>query len=394
MEAVVNGRTDTAQLLRRLRHVLSDSGTAQERLNRIVQVIASETASEVCSVYLLREGVLELFASQGLKQEAVHKTVLEVGEGLVGLIAEHARPLALSEARSHPNFAYREETGEEEYHSLMGVPIIRGGRVVGVAVIQSREHHNYVDDEIEVMQTIAMLLAEMVEALLRDAPGPRQRRAYGMPQRLTGNIINSGLALGPALLHRPRVVVENHLAEDPEHERQRLRQALGETRLQIDRMLERTGTEVDESREILETYRMFAQDRGWIRRLDKEVHDGLTAEAAVERVQVDNRARMAEINDPYLRERLQDLEDLSNRLLRHLSGKGDTAAGEQIPDGAILVARNMVRRSCSTTTRPGSAPCCCSTDRTPRMSQSSPGPCGSRSWAASTGCSKVSRMAI
>src|SRR5690349_19832172 len=154
--------TATRRLLRRLRGIMAGSGSAQERLDRIVRVVAAEMVAEVCSAYVMRAGeVLELFATEGLRPEAVHRTRLRVGEGLVGLIAANARPLALAEAQAHPDFAYRPETGEEIYHSLMGVPILRGDRVLGVLVVQNRPQRHYSDDETEALQTIAMVVAAL-----------------------------------------------------------------------------------------------------------------------------------------------------------------------------------------------------------------------------------------
>ena len=139
------------QLLKRLRDVMAGEGSGQERLDRIVRSIAQGLVAEVCSCYLVRGGMLELFATEGLKPEAVHQTRLAVGEGLVGDIAAHARPLALADAQSHPNFAYRPETGEEIFHSLMGVPVLRAGHVLGVLVVQNRTKRHYAEDEIETL---------------------------------------------------------------------------------------------------------------------------------------------------------------------------------------------------------------------------------------------------
>ena len=330
-------------LLRRLREVMAGPGSAQERMDQLVIAIAANMVAEVCSIYLVRDGVLELFASEGLKASAIHKTTLRIGEGLVGQIAQLARPMALSEARSHPNFAARPETGEEVYHSLMGVPVLRGGRVVGVLVVQNRTNRNYSDDEVEVMQTIAMVLAEMVAGALQDqAPGAGASGTDGLPRRLAGLPLNEGLARGVAVLHEPRIVVERHVADDVDVEAARLNAAVAELRIQVDDMLHAAIAEPSgESRDILETYRMFANDKGWMARMHDAIHSGLTAEAAVERVQVENRIRMSEIGDAYLRERLHDLEDLSNRLLRHLTYGGGQIPATDLPEHAVVVAWNM-----------------------------------------------------
>ena len=329
-------------LLRRLREVMAGKGSAQDRMDQLVMAIAANMVAEVCSIYLLRDGMLELFATEGLKPSAVHKTTLRIGEGLVGQIAQLARPVALSEARSHPNFAARPETGEEDYHSLMGVPVLRGGRVVGVLVLQNRINRDYSADEIEAMQTIAMVLAEMVGgALQEEMPGVGTFGTDGLPRRMAGLSLNEGLARGVAVLHAPRIVVERHVADDVDVEAGRLTVALKDLRVQVDSMLQAAIAEPGgESRDILEAYRMFAHDKGWMARLHDAIQGGFTAEAAVERVQVENRARMSEISDAYLRERLHDLEDLSNRLMRHLTHGGQMPEGD-VPEQAVVVAWNM-----------------------------------------------------
>jgi phosphotransferase system enzyme I (PtsP) len=337
--------TGTRRLLRRLRDVMAGAGAAQERLDKIVRVIAGEMVAEVCSAYVLRAGdILELFATEGLKPEAVHQTRLRVGEGLVGVIAATARPLALADAQSHPSYAYRPETGEEIYHSLMGVPVLRGGRVTGVLVVQNRTQRHYTEDEIETAQTVAMVLAELIasgELVSPEEQHPTEGIAV-LPLRVEGARLNGGLARGTAVLHGPRIVLRHVVAEDPQAELQRLRAALEAMRTQIDDLLESSDLQHGgEHRDILETYRMFAADRGWIGRMTEAVRGGLTAEAAVQKVTDDMRVRMKEVSDPYLRERLMDLEDLANRLLHQLAGRATTANEAELPEEFILVARSM-----------------------------------------------------
>jgi phosphotransferase system, enzyme I, PtsP len=335
--------TGVRRLLRRLRSVMAGSGSAQERLDRIVKIIAAEMVAEVCSTYVVRAGeVLELFATEGLRPAAVHRTRLRVGEGLVGVIAATARPLALADAQLHPDFAFRPETGEEIYHSLMGVPILRGGQVLGVLVVQNRTPRSYSEDEIEVLQTIAMVLAELAAGgeLVNPIEIARSRSAGMLPVRLAGLRLNPGLAIGPAVLHEPKVVIRQVVAEDVAAELDRLRHAVATMRDAIDALVEAgAGLGAGEHRDILETYRMFADDRGWASRIGDAIRSGLTAEAAVQKVRDDNRSRMMQASDPYLRERLLDLEDLANRLQQHLAGNG--AAGAELPAEFILVARSM-----------------------------------------------------
>jgi len=331
-------------LLRRLREVMAEPVSAQARLDKIVMVIAANMVAEVCSFYVMRaDNTLELFATEGLKREAVHITTMNAGEGLVGLIVRQAEPLNLSNAQAHPSFSYRPETGEEIYQSFLGVPVLRSGNTLGVLVVQNRAHRIYTEEEVEALQTTAMVLAEIIasgelQALAEPGTGIALRRAM----TLNGQNLADGVGLGHAVLHEPRVVVSNLIADDPEVEQKRLDAAIADLRSSIDQLVDRGDiSHVGEHREVLETYRMFANDPGWTRRLREAVQTGLTAEAAVERVQSDNRARMLRQTDPYLRERLHDLDELANRLLHRLLGRDMIDGRVQLPDNAILIARSM-----------------------------------------------------
>ncbi len=331
-------------LLRRLREVMAASISPQERLDRLVVLIAGNLVAEVCSVYVLREdGSLELYATEGLNREAVHLTTMRAGEGLVGLIAREAEPLALSDAQAHPAFSYRPETGEEIYRSFLGVPILRGGAVMGVLVIQNRASRLYSEEEVESLQTTAMIMAEMIAAGgLKSLAAPGASIGLDRPIHCVGVALADGVGLGHAVLHEPRVAITNLIAENPAGEVKRLEAAIGEMRASIDELVERGDVaHTGEHRDVLETFRMFAHDQGWLRRMREVVLTGLTAEAAVERVQSDTRAKMLRQTDPYLRERLHDLDDLANRLLRTLVGKANGVAREELPDNAILIARSM-----------------------------------------------------
>ncbi|HYL47805.1 MAG TPA: putative PEP-binding protein, partial [Stellaceae bacterium] len=334
------------RVLRRLRAVMAGEGTAQQKLDKVVRIVAADMVAEVCSCYIRRAGdLLELFATEGLRPEAVHRTRLRIGEGLVGVIAATARPLALAEAQSHPDFAYRPETGEEVYHSLMGVPILRGGRVLGVLVVQNRTQRHYSDEEIEALQTIAMVLAEI--AASGDLVSPMEQQPgegnVTLPTRLDGVRLNAGLAVGQAVLHQPRITIRRIVAEDIATELERLRQATAAMQTAVEELLAQSDMPASgEHHDVLETYRMFAADRGWLQRMAEAVRGGLTAEAAVQRVLEDTRARLLQATDPYIKERLADLEDVANRLQWHLTGNPITAARQaELPDEFVVVARNM-----------------------------------------------------
>ncbi len=331
-------------LLRRLREVMAEPVTAQARLDRIVVLIASNMASEVCSLYVARaDGPFELFATEGLNREAVHLTTMRPGEGLVGLIAATAEPLALSDAQSHPAFSYKPETGEEIYQSFLGVPVLRGGATLGVLVVQNRARRTYSEEEIEALQTTAMLLAEMIASgELQAIAGQGAAIAVRRPVSLTGAPIAEGLGLGHVVLHQPRIVVAKIVADDVALELNRLETAIDAMRASVDDLIDRSDDGVNgEHREVLEAFRMIAHDRGWLRRLREAVAGGLTAEAAVERVQNDARAKLQRQTDPYLRDRLHDLTDIANRLLHQLAGQSLVLLPSELPENAVLVARSM-----------------------------------------------------
>ncbi|WP_088348456.1 MULTISPECIES: phosphoenolpyruvate--protein phosphotransferase [Rhodomicrobium] len=337
-------------LLRQLREVMARPGVGQAkqeeiqaRLDRIVRLIAANMVAEVCSIYVrLADGSFELYATEGLRKEAVHTTHMKQGEGLVGLVARSGEHVNLPDAQSHPAFSYRPETGEEIYQSFLGMPIIRGGRTIGVLTVQNAIARAYSEEEVEVLQTIAMVTAEMMSNLLESLNVATAEARRGQSQTIKGITMSDGIALGHIVLHEPRVSIAKLFAEDVNAEQVRLDAALGQLRETVDAMfsdgeIARAG----EHRDVLEAYRMFAHDQGWMKRLHEAVAAGLTAEAAVERVQSNQRARTMRQSDPFWRERLHDLDDLANRLLRLLTGRSATAAGTDLPRDTILVARTM-----------------------------------------------------
>ncbi len=330
-------------ILTRLHEVMASRSNAQAKLNTVVEVIGECLNSEVCSIYLLREGMLELFATRGLSQDAVHVTRMALGEGLVGTIGRGVETLNLAEAATHPDFSYRPETGEDRYHSFAGVPIVRRERGIGVLCVQHVEPRRYEEVEIEALQTVAMVLAEMIaNADLVDEDAQGLTAAQSGPVQLTGLALVKGLAAGYAVYHQPRITIEQTMADDVEAERQRVYLAFDKMRAQIDRMASQAEFGVDgEHEEVLQTYKMFAYDEGWSRRINEAIDAGLTAEAAIERVQQRTRMRMRQIDDPLLADRMHDLEDLSNRLLRTVSGQMGTAASKGLRGDAILIARNL-----------------------------------------------------
>ncbi len=331
--------TESRKLLGRLRDAMAGDDPGQERLDKITTLIADSIDTEVCSIYLFRDDeTLELCATEGLNSDAVHQTRLKLGEGLVGRVARRRQVINTPDAPNLRGFRYMPETGEEIYSSFLGIPIQRLGDALGVLVVQSKDARKFTADEIYALEVVAMVLAEMTELGAFVGEGAAMSARHSQPTMLRGTVAQEGVAEGHVWLHEPRVVVTNPIADDPHRELERLDEAVEELRVGVDKMMDMAGE--GEQRQVLETYRMFANSKGWLRRMQEGIGRGLSAEAAVEKEQSIARARMEQVTDSYLRERLSDLDDLSNRLLRILTGQGKDT-GAEMPLDPILVASNI-----------------------------------------------------
>ncbi|MEM6728945.1 MAG: putative PEP-binding protein, partial [Pseudomonadota bacterium] len=335
--------TESRKLLGRLRAAMAEDSPGQARLDKIVDLIAASLTTEVCSIYLFRDAeTLELCATEGLKPEAVHQTRMRLSEGLVGRVARIGKVVNTADAPSTRGFRYMPETGEEVFSAFCGVPIQRLGTPLGVLVVQSKAARQYSEDEVYALEVVAMVLAEMTELGELTAGDDYVLARHRQPALFRGIVGQEGVAVGNVYLHEPRVVVTNPFSDDPAQELTRLETALDTLRISVDQMLAGINpagqSATKDEVEVVETFRMFANSRGWRRRMEADIASGLSAEAAVEKEQSQARARLSQVPDAYLRDRLHDLDDLSNRLLRILTGQGERAA---MPADAVLVARNI-----------------------------------------------------
>ena len=332
--------TESRKLLGRLRDAMASDDAGQARLDKITHLIASSMGCEVCSIYLFRdEDTLELCATEGLKADAVHETRMKMGEGLVGRVAKRKRIINTPNAPQAPGFRFMPETGEEIYSSFLGIPVQRLGETLGVLVVQSKAAREFSADEVYALEVVAMVLAEMTELGAFVGEGAAMSARHSQPVLIRGTVGQEGVAEGHVWLHEPRVVVSNPVADDPVKETERLNEAVDQLRVSVDQMMSMAMGDKDQQ-QVLEAYRMFANSKGWLRRMEEDIGRGLSAEAAVEKEQSLARARMGQATDSYLRERLSDLDDLSNRLLRILTGQGSNT-GAEMPVNPILVARNI-----------------------------------------------------
>lgn len=343
---MIKATTNFIDLLRQVRTVAGNSLEQQQRLDDLVDLIAEGLGGDVASLYFRRAGdILELYATHGLRHEAVHQTKLRIGEGVVGSIAASAQSIMLEDAVTHPNFAHRPETGEDEFRAMMGVPLLHGGRVIGVLVVQDRQIRQFSEQEAEALAIVGMVIAEMAigQKLINLADAMPVDGIALRPLRLDGQKLSEGMGMGRVVLHRQEVTISDNLvADDPEAEALRLQAALESMHKQLDAMLEHDAVR-NEVEDILRTYRILAADHGWIGRIEADIKAGLSAEAAVVRSRNETTSRIEKVTSPELKERLEDLIDLDNRLLRHLmeSGQTDQLLTLDLPEFAVLVARNI-----------------------------------------------------
>ncbi len=343
MEQTKNQQEISARrLLKRLREVMVQDLPVQEKLNQIVEIVAVELHMQVCSFYFLQPGdILELFASFGLSAAAVHETTLRMGEGLIGEIAVQKKALSFTDAWNHPSFVFKPETGEKVFKSLMGVPVLKGSQVLGVLAVQTEESHIYEEDEVDILETVAMVLAQMlVSADFRAKDNQTMKPKKDMQSRLEGVRLVSGMAVGKAFIHSRIARVNDVVSTNEGKELKRLDIALEKMDKELGEMLASPDIS-DENAEIFETYRMFTKDKGWIKKITDFIHSGLTAEASVQKVADDMAERMSMIADPYLKERVHDFQDLADRLQQHLAGRNKADKNKMLEPDTILVAKSM-----------------------------------------------------
>lgn len=330
-------------LLKRLRDSLAEPGKGQARLDRIVRLIASSMNAEVCSIYLKKDiKTLELFATEGLKSGAVHFTKLKIGQGLVGKIAHTATPINTSNAPETKGFRFMPETGEEVFPSFLGVPIQRLGEVLGVLIVQNRLSRVYNEDEVYGLEIVAMVIAEMTElGEFTEAHGTEIIAQHNHAATFEGVIGNEGIAIGKVFLHDPMIKIKNPIADNPKAEKTKLSIAFKKLQAEAKKMSDKPlENKTGEYLEVFEAYQMFARDKGWRKRMESSIEGGLAATVAVEKEQSEMRSRMSRLADPYIRDRLHDLDDISNRLIRILT-KTDVKIDKAKIKNGILVARNI-----------------------------------------------------
>lgn len=326
---------DTRHLFAALREHLA-AGTAS--LPDFAKLVANGLLADASVIYVTRHGeLLELAATHGLNVSAVGRTRLRVGEGIIGLAAASGDVLNLPDAQNHPRFVFRSETGEQNMASMLAVPVKRAGRTLGVIAVMSRQVRIYAPVEVESLATVAMLLAEILARAGATDVGD-EGFSETLPRRYGGHVISAGIVCGNVLAYGAAAPIAKLLTEDTEAELARLDAAVETANKTLDGLITANMPGGNASRDVLEAYRMVAQSSGWLAQVRAAIGDGLTAETAVDKVSRQLRERMRRVADPYLRERLADIEDMVGRLMVALGGM---APKPERADGMILIVRRL-----------------------------------------------------
>ena len=340
-----------------------------ETLQNIVNLVARRMGTEVCSIYLLDENLqtLRLRASKGLSRRAVGKVTMQIGEGLTGMAAQERHPVAILEPQSHPRYRYFKETGEERYHSFLGIPLFDRHHPLGVIVLQTKQARQFSAEEISALSTIAFQVSSIViNARLLDSIRQKEEESNhfarelektrqslltreappegGGETALRGTVAYPGVVSGPAHLLDQKLGFADILDEDqidPARESARLDAALEKTRIQTLFLEKRVAERLSESdAAIFHTHLMILEDRSFLDRLRREIEGGHSAPYALKKVVGGYLEAFSKMEDPYLRERAADMEDIGRRLLGNLVGEEHQVLQLRFP--GILVAREIL----------------------------------------------------
>ncbi len=348
--------------------LILQSHDLDETLNNIVALVARRMMSEVCSIYLLEEDgrTLRLRASKGLSRKAIGRVTLKTGEGLTGLAAEERRVISIQEPHIHPRYRYFKETGEERFHSFLGIPLFDRKTPIGVIVIQTKETRQFSSEEISALSTIAFQISSIVinarlldsirqkeaesnrfarelektRRSLQNGTGPAQARETS----LRGEVVYPGVVTGPAHILDERLgfsdILDETEVEIPE-ELRRWENALEKTRIQTIFLEKRIADRLGQNdAAIFHTHLMILEDRSFLDKVRLEIGKGLHASHAVKRVVEEYIMAFGRMDDPYLSERAADMEDIGRRLLAHLAGQENHLLDLKVP--GILVAREIL----------------------------------------------------
>lgn len=322
------------EILKLLRAITESNDSLDEKFTNIVRLIAEKMSADASACYVAVEGkFLRLFASYGRDEDVSLAPPVRFGEGLVGAVAQNNRSLNVSDISSSKFASTADAKG---FAAFLGVPLIRWSRPIGVLGLYAKETQEFSSLELEILETVAMVLSEIVSSdEMNDFKKNFSRDNLNEREKFKGISLSKGYGLGTAIVHRRRQAVTKIFAEDREKELSRIEVAYAQMNADLDEKFNAAKLGIGEHVDILDTYRMFARDKGWYKKITGNIQGGLTAEAAVERAYEDMWNRLSGTTDAYLKERLHDLRDVSDRIQSYLSG--DFGSVEKVDSADIIV---------------------------------------------------------
>lgn len=338
-------------MLNQLRRIIEEVNSARnldQALSIIVARVKQTMEADVCSVYLSadEEQQLVLMATEGLHQKAVGQIRLSTGEGLVSLVAERAEPVNLALAIEHPQYRYFPESGEEQFSGFLGVPIIHHRSVLGVLIVQQRRAQKFDEDHVTLLITIAAQLAGAIAHA--DASGEIDRLLQPHDEALPSKPIMGqpgapGVGIGTVVVVYPLADLEatpDRAVDDIEEEIERFRHAVNAVKEEIQTLSERLkGVLPEDDRALFEAYRLMLNGKSLNEITIECIRAGQWAQGALRQTVMEQLKVFREMDDPYLRERADDLHDLSLRILAHL--QDESTPKNEYADNTVLIGDDI-----------------------------------------------------
>lgn len=337
-------------MLERLRSIVQKVNAAKDLKSAadiIVRRVREALNTQVCSIYLLDSDINchVLMASEGLKKEAVGHVSLEIGEGLVGLVAKNAEPINLRDASVHPNYHYLKETGEEDFHAFLGVPIIHHRSVLGVLVVQHEERRRFDESEEAFLITLSAQLA----GVIAHAEATGAIAGLSPSGHKTSDVIfhgvsgSSGVAIGQVLVVFPHAnlsKIPDRRAKDIDKEIKFFNTCINTVREDMRELHARlAGHVAEEERQLFDVYAHMLDDSALGNEVVVRIKMGSWAQGALAYVANEHVRNFEQMNDPYLSERAIDIKDLCSRVLFYLQEKESVTT--EYHDNTVLVSEEL-----------------------------------------------------
>lgn len=315
-------------LMQSIQRIMQKNIETEAKLSKTMHELNLFFKSDAAVSYIsIDDNYLELFSHDGLKLTD-EITSIRFGDGLVGEIALKEQVLSVTDSNAL-------------LASIIGAPLLQWDKVIGVFLLGYEKPHVFEDAETDALKTIAMFLATVfsTEEIAQYKRKLAKLRGLNVKDRLKGTALNKGYGVGAALVHRRRRAIQDIFAKNVHEELELLNTARSQMIASLDESFNQNTPDAGEHIAILETYKMLAEDKGWYKKIAAHINTGLSAEAAVEKTYDEMRERLSGSSDIYLKERLNDLRDVSDRLRSFLSGENVKA--EQNLKDFVLVAQSM-----------------------------------------------------